>query len=158
EKPYFIGFLYNLGSSALLALLFVVWWWANRRIRLSDRWYGFVLIVGGGLIAEPLCHKSIGWWGLLMMGLPIVLTGWTLWMIVVKNTAIPWKRLGSLAVIALTWAYFTLIRMDGLNADLQADMRWRWSPTAEDLFLAEKARAADNTTDPRPSSPAEEAL
>src|SRR5579883_3074509 len=61
DKFYFIGFLYSLASSGLLVLLFFAWWWTNRGIRLADRLYGFLVIVGGGLVVEPLCHPSIGW-------------------------------------------------------------------------------------------------
>src|SRR5262249_8843518 len=136
DKPYFYGFLYNMGSAALLSLLFFVWWWTNRRIRLSQRLYGFVVLVGMGVVVGRLCHPSI-WFGLLTLGLPVALTAWTVWMLLVKWTAISWSRLGLLAVVALTWGGFTLIRIDGLDSELQADMRWRWSPTAEDLFLAE---------------------
>src|SRR5262249_51475070 len=82
EKFYFVGFVFNLASSALLAILFTAWWWANRRVPLRNRLYGFLLIVGGALIAEPFAHESIGWWGLFMTGLPVVLTAWVLWMIV----------------------------------------------------------------------------
>ncbi len=151
DKLYFIGFLYSLASSGLLVLLFFAWWWTNRRIRLADRLYGFLVIVGGGLIAEPLCHPSVGWFGILTTGLPVVLAVWTLWMIVVKRASISRHRLGSLGVVALTWASFTLIRIEGINAELKPDLRWRWSPSAEDLFLAEAQPTADNRADWTPS-------
>ncbi len=150
DKFYFIGFLYSLASSGLLVLLFFAWWWTNRGIRLADRLYGFLVIVGGGLVVEPLCHPSIGWFGILTIGLPVVLTVWTLWMIVVERAAISRHRLGSLAVVALAWASFMPIRIEGLNAELRPDLRWRWSPSAEDLFLA-TAPTADNRADWIPS-------
>jgi outer membrane protein assembly factor BamB len=142
EKPYFIGFLYSMAAPAVLSLLFFVWWWTNRRIRFGQRLYGFVLVVGTGVLVAPFCHKSI-WFNLPTLGLPVVLTGWTLWMLFVKKTAFSWNRLGLLVLVALTWGCFTLVRIDGADADLRADIRWRWNPSAEDLFLAEKARTRD---------------
>jgi outer membrane protein assembly factor BamB len=144
EKPYFYGFLYAMGSSALLVLVYFAWWWTSRRIRFAERLYGFVLILGTGAVAQSLCHPSIGWFGILMTGLPMVLTVWTLWLLIVRKAALSRTRLGSLVVVSLTWACFTLIRIDGLNASLQPDLRWRWSPSAEGLFLAEKEKAPDN--------------
>ncbi len=141
DKPYFDGFLYSMGSSAVLALLYFIWWWTNRQIRAADRLYGFVLILGAGAIVEPFCHPSIGWFGLLNPGLPFVLTVWTAWLLLVKMTSLSWKRLGSLVVVAATWGCFTLIRVEGVTAELKADVRWRWSPTAEELFLAERTPA-----------------
>src|SRR5262245_6395773 len=71
DKFYFVAFLFNLGSAALLALLFTVWWWTNRGITLRSRFLGFLLVIVAGALVEPFCHASIGWWGLLMTGLPI---------------------------------------------------------------------------------------
>jgi outer membrane protein assembly factor BamB len=147
DKPYFIGFLYGLGSAGLFVLLFFTWWWTNGRMRLADRLYGFLLIVGGALLAIPLCHPSLGWFGVLTSGLPVVLAVWTLWLLVVQKASISQHRLGSLLVVALTWASFTLVRIEGIDAELKPDLHWRWSPTAEDLFLAEKASAADRLAD-----------
>lgn len=150
EKPYFYGFLYRMASAGLLVLVYFAWWWTNRRIRFVDRLIDFALILGTGAIAEPFYHRSVGWFGLLMTGLPMVLTVWTVWMIIAKKTAISWSRLGLLVVVSLTWGYFALIRIDGLNANLQADLRWRWSPSAESLFLAETEGARGNSGGARP--------
>jgi outer membrane protein assembly factor BamB len=138
---YFVGFLSSLVGSALLALFFLVWWWTYRSIPFRTRVYGFVLIVAGSLIMVPLCDASIGWWGLLLFALPIVLTVWVLWMIVAKMLCPFWQWAGSASIVVLTFASFTLIRIHGLDASLRSDIRWRWIPTAEELFLAGKNRA-----------------
>jgi hypothetical protein len=138
DKPYFTGFLYALGSSGLLMLVFFVWWWTNRRLSLLERLYGFGLVLGGGLLTAPLCHSSVVF-ALLTLGMPLVLTTLTAWLLVARQVAPPRRRWDALLVVALTWGAFTLIRIDGVNSALQADTRWRWSRSAEDLFLAEKA-------------------
>jgi outer membrane protein assembly factor BamB len=142
ELPYFYRFLYNMAAPASLVLFFLIWWWASRRVRLRERLAGFLLVVGGAAVATLLCHPSVGVFGLFMSGLPIVLTAWTVWMLVARKTAFAWDRLASVAVVLLAWVPLLLVRIDGLNADLVADLRWRWSPSAEDLFLAEKADPA----------------
>src|SRR5262245_25906141 len=146
ETFYFVGFLFNLASTALVAIFFLAWWWFSRRIPLRNRLYGFLLIIGGALIVEPFCHPSIGWWGLLMSGLPIVLTAWVLWMIVAKKMPAPRRRAGSLCVVLPAFSYCPLIRMDGRDSNLRANVNWRWNPSAEDLFLAEKSNTAHGAT------------
>jgi outer membrane protein assembly factor BamB len=152
EKPYFYGFLYNMASAALLVLLFSVWWWANRGLRLSRRFLGLALVVGTGLVVFPLCDDSM-WFGLLTIGLPAVLATWTVWMLFVAVSGVSWNWPGALVVVVLTWGYFPLIWIDGLDGDLQAAIRWRWVPTAEDRFMAKRA-AADREPARRPTAAA----
>src|SRR5205823_2203686 len=61
--------------------------------------------------------------------------------------------LGLLGLLTLSWGYFALLRVDGVNADLQSTTRWRWNPTPEEVFLAEQARDTKPAAPPgRPSS------
>jgi outer membrane protein assembly factor BamB len=150
EKYYFMGFLFIMAAAAVLLLLYSIWWWTNRGIRLADRVYGCLIVVASGVAVAPFCHKSIAF-GLPTQGLPLALTVLTLWLVLVKWTGFAWNRLGLFVVIALTWGYFTLVRVDGVNADLKADTRWRWSLTDEEIFLAEKAQqkaSASESTGP----------
>jgi outer membrane protein assembly factor BamB len=144
---YFVGFLFNLASSAFLTVFFTAWWCANRRIPFRDRLYGFLLFAGGALLVGFLSHRSVGWWGLFLSGLPVVLTAWLVWAVVARTAFPTWLRPGSAVVVALAWAVFTLVRIDGLDSDLRADLHWRWHPSAEDLFLVEKQRAAGSVPD-----------
>src|SRR5262245_56790829 len=136
NKSYFVGFLSGMATSFLLTLSYLVWWWTSSRIRLLDRLYGFAVIAAGGVAVAPFCHPSIGWFGLLVTGLPVVLTDWTLWMLLTRMPAKVWYRVGSVVVVLLSWGFFTLIRIDGVNGELKPDFHWRWNPTAEDRFLA----------------------
>jgi outer membrane protein assembly factor BamB len=149
DKPYFDGFLYALASSGLLLLLFLAWWLTNRRVTRGERLYGLALVLGTGVLAFFISHKSVGFFGVLTLGLPLALTTWTLLMAVVKKMAFTWKRLGTLAVFALTWAPLIFVRIDGVDSDLRGDVRWRWATSSEDLFLAEKActRSAETLAD-----------
>src|SRR5262245_46110733 len=147
EKPYFYGFLYGMASAALLALFFFGWWWTRRQVRLRDRLLGFLLVVMGGVVVSPFCHPSVGGFGLVFSGVPVALTAWALWMAVAKWLSLSFNGLGALVVVWLTWSSFTLTRIDGLNADLQPDLRWRWTPSAEDMFRAERAAQEDDASE-----------
>ena len=146
DKPYFVGFIYGMAAPALLLLLFSVWWWTNRRIAFSDRIYGCLAVVIMGIAAAPLCHRSV-WFGLATEGLPRALTVLTLWTLIVSWTGLAWYRLGLLAVLALSWGWFALIRIDGLNSDLKATTSWRWVATEEEEFLASHAGTTQTSDD-----------
>jgi outer membrane protein assembly factor BamB len=156
EKPYFIGFIYSMAAAAVLVLLFSIWWWFSRRIPLGDRALTVLLVVGLGIGVVPLCHKSV-WFALPTLGLPVALTVLTGWLLLVRWTGFIWKRWGLLVVLALSWGSFALIRVDGVDADLRAETKWRWTPTAEERFLAAKAREAE-TASPRSGPASQEPL
>ncbi len=46
----------------------------------------------------------------------------------------------------LPWIACALIRSDGLDGDLVADVHWRWAPKKEDAFLAERAKRLEKTS------------
>jgi outer membrane protein assembly factor BamB len=155
ELTTFTRFITRLAASALLLLVFVVWWWTNRRIRLGDRALVFGVAVLGGVVVAPLCHPAVGGFGLLMGPGSIVLTMWLLCLLVTRRASPRVRRLALLGTIALCWAYQPLVRIDGLSGDLRPEIHWRWTPTPEDLFLAE---IAEDSGKYRPAASAKSAL
>src|SRR5262249_38491828 len=119
--------------------------------RLLEKLFGFIVIVAGGVITGTFSHRSINGWTLFLSGLPLVLSFVVLWMFLVKNKLVSANRLGFVAVVALTWSWFLVIRTDGLRSTLKAQNRWRWTPSAEESFLAQKPTGAVATV-PSPSA------
>jgi hypothetical protein len=155
EMSIFVRFMIVLVSLGLLALLFTVWWFLQRRVPLAERLLGFGVAVGGGFVAAPLCDPTLFPFALVLTALPWVVTAWTVWLILARKAQAAVRGFGLVAVLALTWGAFTQMRMNGLNGDVQADLRWRWSPTAEDLYRAELARRQQQ---PGPAEPAGQPL
>jgi outer membrane protein assembly factor BamB len=137
EMPLFVRFMSQVISCALLLLLFTGWWLINWRIPLADRLLGFAAAVAAGVGATVLADRTMPGITLLLTALPWVFTAWTAWLLLSRRMAAGPRRLGLVAVLFLTWGAFTLVRMNGLSGDLRADLHWRWSRTAEDLYLAE---------------------
>jgi outer membrane protein assembly factor BamB len=135
EKFYFFGFIYNMASAAVLALVFLLWWVANRRIGLSGHLAGIFLVVGVGAAVEPLCHASVGIFGLLVTGLPVVLTAVALGLLAARVLPFAWRGPCAAVVVVAAWGFLPLLRIDGLDSSLRPDIHWRWTPSAEDLFL-----------------------
>lgn len=139
EKPYFVGFIYSMAAPALLVILYSTWWWTRRGFPWADRIVGCALVVGLGIAIAPLCHRSV-LFALPTVGLPLAITALTLWLLLLRATGFAWGRLGLAVVLLLAWSCFALLRNDGVDGDLQAKMSWRWTPTPEEQFLAERAK------------------
>jgi outer membrane protein assembly factor BamB len=89
----------------------------------------------------------------LFFALPAVLTGWAVWLMVAGYGSPRLRRAGVLTVICLTWGYFTLVRLDGVDGSQNSSIHWRWTPKAEELFLAARAQAKPPES---PASPSDE--
>jgi outer membrane protein assembly factor BamB len=148
ELATFVRFLSSIAACALLLLAFSVWWLRNRRVSGTERLIGFGTAVAAGAAAVLLSLQTLGAIGLLLMALPYVITAWTLWLVLARKASAPTRRAGLAAALVLAWGAFTLIRMDGLSGEQVPVYRWRWSPTAEDLYLADQARPGEAPTDP----------
>ena len=138
---YFMVFFYRMISATLVTLLFLGWWSFNRGLRVSEKLAGLAVILAGGWVAARILHHTIGFWTVWMFGGPVVVTVVVGWLWAAKRFHLAPARLGFSVVVALTWGSFLLTRADGLDSRLRARMLWRWTPTAEELFLANSGAA-----------------
>lgn len=137
----FVQFLVMFWGPIAAALLFLVWWSAFSRLPWRERLVGlaaFALAAGGTFVARD---KSMGFMGMCIYGLPLVLTAWAVWIVVSRNGSRLVRGVGTAAVIVLAWGYLSLVRLDGVFGDMKSTINWRWTPTAEDQFLAARAEA-----------------
>jgi outer membrane protein assembly factor BamB len=145
NKPYFVGFMAGLALSGLVTLLFLGWWWFNRRLRLWEKVAGFALIAveawGGGRLA----HHSVTFFTIWAIGLPFVASLIVAWLFLVKKLRISNPRLGFAVVVTLGWSCFLLIRLDGADSSLKMQTHLRWTPTSEERFLAQ-SHSSDSVT------------
>jgi outer membrane protein assembly factor BamB len=153
ELATFVRFLSSIALCALLLVAFIIWWLANRRIGRRERWLGFGAAVAWGVVASLLCRQTFGAIGLLLMALPFVFTTWTAWLLLTRRASPVSRSVGLVTVLALTWGSFTLIRMDGLSGEQVPVYRWRWSPTAEDLYVRTAALPDAAASEPRSTVP-----
>src|SRR5262245_50899974 len=77
DLPFFVVFLAAMASCVLLTLPFIIWWLANWRIPFGERLLGLGVAAAGGTAAALLCDQTLGTFGVLFMGLPFVVTAWT---------------------------------------------------------------------------------
>lgn len=146
EVAGFVAWLVIMGALAGLMLLYTLWWLTNGRIGGWDRLLGLAVAIGGGIVSALLSKKTgIAW---LMLVLPWLFTVWTVWLLVARRMSAPTRRAGLVTVLLLMWGFFPLICLDGLRGDGGADWHWRWTPTAEELYNAEREQAKKDTITP----------
>ncbi len=128
------------------ALLVVVWWLAGSRATGREK-----LVGAGGLVliflaTLAVAHPTMRGFPTLSALLPWAVTGFVVgltaagWLKKVPRTAV------ALAAAALALGFWTLVRIDGVWGDLEAERAWRWEPTAEERYLAERTSTARGTS------------
>ncbi len=120
------------------ALAILLWWLFASRLRWIDRLLIPAAFILYGASIMVVGHETIGMFGILLYGLPAALTAWIAWLVVSYPLSWPIRRLGLVIVLMVVWSYFTLIRMDGVTGGMSATLNWRWTPTSEEKFLAER--------------------
>ena len=128
---------------------YFLWWLFLSRTPWIDRVLAIMVCAACGVAIWPFKDPSVQpQYAALMYvayALPVVLAFWIGWLVVTPFLAWPFRRVGMLLLIAVAWVYPTLLRLDGTTSDIKVTVNFRWKPTPEEIFLAEKASAAHAT-------------
>jgi hypothetical protein len=122
EISMFAGFMMRMAALALVVLLFIVWWLSNGRISRTDRLSLFAAAIATGAITISLSHSTVIGPSVFFLAVPVLLTAWTIWLAVARRMSPRVRRIGLLATLLLTWVPATLIRMEGLAGDGNAQI------------------------------------
>jgi outer membrane protein assembly factor BamB len=146
----FPSFLMRFGAVALLLLLFLIWWLTNRSLPGKERLAVLAAAIIGGVIALlVLRDPSVLAPAVLFYAVPIIITAMTFWLVVTRHSSPAWRRLGLFGIPLVAWIASDLVRMDGLSGENTPVFRWRWSPTGEAQFLAERGRVDQEKQPPK---------
>ena len=114
-------------------ILAVVWWTAFSRTRGGIKWAVLALFV---LPLFVLCALEIADKrmpvGPVIFGAPFVLLVWVAWLAVSIPLPRRVQQYGTVASLAISWIAFSMLRMDGTDADMLPDFSFRFSPKPED--------------------------
>lgn len=131
---------YGLFFGPMIAAgLLLVWWVFFSRLGWWDRLLVPLACAAVAAGANALYHPSFAGFGLILTALPATLTAWVGWLLVSSFLRWPVRRVGLYLVLLLGWGFFTLVRFDGVYGDMKMTLAWRWTKTAEDLFIADLA-------------------
>jgi len=132
----FASFLSGMALLALAIFGFLGWWTFNRSLTGRERLAVVAAAVVGAAFALLLIKSTLPPPFLIMLMVPWVLTVWAVWLLIARDWA-PARRTGGLVLcLALAWGAFLLVRVEGLRGNMQAEVHWRWSPNAEESYLA----------------------
>jgi outer membrane protein assembly factor BamB len=135
------------GLVSTLAVL--VWWLFFSRAPWVERLGALALIVVTVVVTKRVVHPSIAGGGMGMLlyiyAIPIL----SLVLVVGASAGLRLsggpRRAVMVAAILLACAAFTLIRTDGMRGDGASDLHWRWTPTPEQLLLAQASNEPEPT-------------
>lgn len=120
--------------------LFLLWWLAGSRAPWADRLYIFAFtLLAGAAVMFAGTHPALGFFKVALYAAPLAMVGWCSWLLVAQRLSWPLRREGVFVAICIGFGLFVLVRIDGVWGNMDAEMSWRWSPTLEEKFLAERA-------------------
>ncbi len=131
-------FLLLMATTGVAVLLFLVWWLAWSRVRWKERLWVLAAAILVGVATPLLAHKTAG--GLLFLfGLPIGMTVWGLGVLVLRTMASERRTAALCVLLGLAGCGFLLVRTEGVDGAFQFAVHSRFSPTAEQVYLKERA-------------------
>ena len=154
ELTTFVRFISGFGSFLLMALLFLGWWVFSRRIPRRVKWPALAALVAGAAVGALLSRRVLEPVPFVWVSLPFVFTLWTIWLLVTRREAPDRSAAGIVLATLLTFVPFTILRIDGLSGEQRARYSWRWTPSAEELYLDERATASPSAPSTSPATSA----
>jgi outer membrane protein assembly factor BamB len=138
DLPMFFHFLIQSGVCLLSCLIFLIWWLTNRSVARRDRFVGFGALIAAIVFAKLAADRSLGAM-LFIYAVPLSFSAWALWLVIARSCPAQVRRVGLVAVLFGAWGFFDLLRAEGLDGAGDGDVYWRWTPSEEELYLAELA-------------------
>ena len=123
----------------------IAWWLFFSKLSRRDRRWGLLTVLTGAAVVQFFAHDTMRLLhreGILAFVVPFVFLGFAVWLLL--EAWLP-KRIRSgvlIAVLVLCWSVVMLGRTEGIRGNGSVNLRWRWSPTAEEAFLANRANLA----------------
>src|SRR5262249_15514332 len=121
------------------------------------------LIAVAMFATSRLNHESIatGAMGMLfpILVVPVLCLAFVVWAVASRRLSDGTRRATMVVSILLACGVWTLVRTDGFSGDFQNDLKWRWTKTSEERFLARVVADAPAPVTPptAPEVPAKEA-
>jgi outer membrane protein assembly factor BamB len=151
------GFMLTALGVLVSLVLFFLWWLAASRVPIADRFLALAVGIGGAVVTALVSSQTLGATGALFFGLPAMITVWIAILVLSGRMAWPSRRLGLLLAILAVWGGVSLTRIDGVEGKLSLTkgVHFRWTPTSEQEYLAERNAKAPVNAAAASETPAE---
>ncbi len=137
DKILMSAFFGLMGSQALL----ILWWLFASRATWRERLvggFGFAAFAAAAILSM---HESMQGAGLMMIVFPAGIAAFTLGAILFSRRLSFRRTIVALLLAACGFGATTLLRNDGMWGNFALGLHWRFTPTAEEQFIAGKQRA-----------------
>lgn len=122
-------------------LALVIWWAFFSRAQKFDRWAAVVLMFAALFATFPFLDVSIATANMGLMfiffSLPILSLAFIVWAVLCRRLENIPRRITMAVTIVLFTGFWVLLRTGGMSIQNEQELKWRWSMTAEDKFLAQ---------------------
>lgn len=133
----YYGVLGGVAGGALLA----VWWLFFSRASRLERFSAIPLLLLFMVLTTQLLHESVatGMMGMMfvMVSIPVTSLLFLLWATFMRSAPTNLRFGGMVATLLAACLGWTLLRTGGIDGGANAVFHWRWSPTAEQQFIAQ---------------------
>jgi hypothetical protein len=133
--------MYAVLAGAALGLVVVVWWLFFSRAPWLERVVPLVLMPLAVLATKSIVHPSIanGHMGVMLplYSVPLLSLALVAWAAASQRLQSGPRSAALVASILLACGVCTLARTDGVRGEGASQLRWRWTPTAEERLLAQ---------------------
>ena len=133
--------IYAVLGGAAFGLVIVGWWLFFSRAPWIERAGALVLMPLAVLATRLVVHPSVanGHMGMMLplYSIPLLSLALVAWAATSRRLAGGPRSAALVASILLACGVCTLVRTDGVRGEGASELRWRWTPTAEERLLAQ---------------------
>lgn len=143
ESPSLPVMMIAFMGPGLIALVIPLWWLFASRASLVEKVIGILALLACATLSIWYSDKTITGMATVINVVPSSAIAFAVPLIVLASRHA--VRLPvALLCAALTFAFWGLLRFDGVDGSFKGSFDWRWIPTAEEKYLAEKGNAIGN--------------
>ncbi len=137
------SFMSLVGVWLVCFLALMGWWLSRRQLSWSERLAAVAVAVLGATLCALVSRETLGVMNAVYFGFPLVWTAWAGWLLFSRKASERTRRVGLLVAILLVWGAVSLLRVDGIDGKMLPSLHWRWTPTDEQLYLAQRKAAKE---------------
>ena len=128
----------------LFGAAIIIWWAFFSKAPKPERWGGSLLMVIMIILSFRFLDESIStaMQGMMFFfnSIPIFCLALVAWAVLTRNLTGKARVISLSATIFISFAFWTLLRTDGMSGDAKNDFHWRWSLTAEEKLLLQEQK------------------
>jgi outer membrane protein assembly factor BamB len=135
------GTMIALLGGAICSLLLIIWWMFFSRAPWLERIAAMALIAAAVYVAKFTVDLSVAGAGqgflVYILGLQPMMLALVAWAYATRNSAPSTRRLALVATVLVTLVPINIWRTSGIGGGGGLNAHWRWTPTPEELLLAQ---------------------